>query len=143
MPLPELVSDDDAPLVGELLPLPEELLPLVPEAPEEPDALLGVSTVVVVVVTAPDDPLLLDGLAPDVAAPDLVGSEVVVVVVVCAYVSDAVPISDRKIAIGNFFMLAPLLVGYVIRLAFVDRFAVFHRRKPGAVTCRRGEAGVT
>ena len=103
--MPELLSDDEEPLDGELLldvslPVPDELLPLVPE-PLDALSLFGVSTVVVVVVTAPDE---------DVPAFD--GSLVVVVVVDCPNVIVAVPISDKKIAIGNFFMLAPLFVGF-------------------------------
>jgi len=116
--VPELVSDVDEPLDGELLlvpdpldvplPAPAELLPLEPD-PLEELSLFGVSTVVVV-VTVPEEPeapealLPEDGLAPE---EDFVGSFVVVVVVVCPYVIVAVPISDKKIAIGNFFMLAP------------------------------------
>jgi hypothetical protein len=110
---------DDVPLAGELLLMPElldvsllpdELLPLVLE-PLEELSLFGVSTVVVVVTDEPDVPLPEDdGLAPDEEAPALEGSVVVVVVVVCPNVIVAVPISDRKIAIGNFFMLAPRLV---------------------------------
>lgn len=104
--MPELLSDDEAPLEGEL--------PLVPELPDVsllvPDALLplfGVSTVVVVVVTAPDALLPEVGLVPDEVASAFDGSLVVVVVVVCPNVIVAVPISDKKIAMGNFFMLAP------------------------------------
>lgn len=116
--VPELVSDDEEPLDGELplVPeLPEELPPLEPD-PLDELSLFGVSTVVVVVVTVPDEPdepdapealLPDDGLAPEEEAPDVVGSFVVVVVVVCPNVIVAVPISDKKIAIGNFFMLAP------------------------------------
>jgi hypothetical protein len=90
--------------------LPDELLPLVLE-PLEELSLFGVSTVVVVVTDEPDVPLPEDdGLAPDEEVPALEGSVVVVVVVVCPNVIVAVPISDRKIAIGNFFMLAPRLV---------------------------------
>lgn len=115
--VPELESVDE-PLDGELLLVPElldvsllpdELLPLIPE-PLDELSLFGVSTVVVV-VTVPEALLPEDeGLAPDEDAPALVGSLVVVVVVVCPNVIVAVPISDRKIAIGNFFMLAPRLV---------------------------------
>lgn len=83
------------------LPVPDELLPLVPGAPDV--LLFGVSTVVVV-VTDPEPP---DALLPEDDAPDVEGSVVVVVVVVWAKVAVAVPISDRKMAIGNFFMLAP------------------------------------
>lgn len=124
--MPELLSDDDEPLVGELLLVPElleasllpdELLPLVPEPLEELSLLAG--STVVVVVTVPDAPDVSaaplpadDGLDPDEDAPDLEGSVVVVVVVVCPNVIVAVPISDRKIAIGNFFMLAPGLIGF-------------------------------
>jgi hypothetical protein len=113
--VPELVSDDE-PVDGELLlvpELPDALLPLDPD-PLEELSLFGVSTVVVVVVTVPDAPdvpealLPDDGLAPDEEdASALVGSFVVVVVVVWPYVIVAVPISDKKIAMGNFFMLAP------------------------------------
>ena len=111
--VPELVSDEDEPLDGELLlvaeppelPVPEELLPLVPDPPDE--LLLDGGSTVVVVVTAPELPLPEDGLAPDDDVPALEGSVVVVVVVVCPNVIVAVPNSDRKIAIGNFFMLAP------------------------------------
>lgn len=122
--LPEVVSEDDVPPDDEpvpipelpevpelsVLPVPDELVPLVPEEPELPEALppAGVSVVVVVVVTLGELPELPEeGLAPDVAAPDFEGSVVVVVVVVCPNVIVAVPISDRKMAIGNFFMLAP------------------------------------
>lgn len=113
--VPEPLPDDDVPLDGELplvLELPDmslldELLPLMPE-PLEELSLFGVSTVVVV-VTVPDAPLLGDDeLAPDEEeVPALDGSVVVVVVVVCPNVIVAVPSSDRKIAIGNFFMFAP------------------------------------
>lgn len=119
--VPELLPDEDVPLDGELLLIPEllevsllpdELLPLVLE-PLEELSLFGVSTVVVV-VTVPDEPEAPlpeeDGLAPDEEVPALDGSVVVVVVVVCPNVIVAVPISDRKIAIGNFFMLAPRFV---------------------------------
>ncbi len=100
--MPLLVSLDVEP--------PEEVpdVPL-PEVPDE-EPLEGVSIVVVVVVTVPelpeepDDP---DVLLSEVAAPDFAGSPVVVVVVVWPNVIVAVPSSDRKIAMGNFFMLAP------------------------------------
>ncbi|WP_420476953.1 hypothetical protein [Noviherbaspirillum sp. ST9] len=120
--LPEPLPEEDVPLDGELplvleLPdmslldelLPDVLLPLMPELLEEL-SLFGVSTVVVV-VTVPDAPLLgEDELAPDEELLALDGSVVVVVVVVCPNVIVAVPSSDRKIAIGNFFMFAPSLI---------------------------------
>jgi len=117
--VPELVSEDEVPVDGELLLVPElvvlsllvpdELLPLVPD-PLEELSLFGMSTVVVV-VTDPDEPDVPlsedDGVALDELVPAFEGSVVVVVVVLCPNVIVAVPISDRKIAIGNFFMLAP------------------------------------
>lgn len=95
---------------------------LMPEVPEEEPSVFGLDCVVVVVTVfgalLPDAPVP-DGLAllPEVsdgepgvvcAAPFCAGSfVVVVVVVVCPNVAVAVPISDRKMAKGNFFMLAP------------------------------------
>lgn len=102
--MPELVSEDEVPDEG--------VLPLAPAVPDEL-SLDGVSVVVVVVVLEPEPPDVPDVPLPDdwpvseVAEPDFVGSVVVVVVVVCPNVIAAVPISDRKMAIGNFFMLAP------------------------------------
>lgn len=116
-------EDDDPdegvlPLMPELpevsLPVPEPLLPAEPELPDVL-SLLGLSTVVVVVVTVlpepPDEPeTLLPGevLAPDDEVPDADGSVVMVVVVLCPKLAAAVPINDRKMAIGNFFMLSLL-----------------------------------
>ena len=92
--LPGVVIVSDAPLL---------LMPEVLEPEELPVA--GCSDVVVVVVTE----LLPDAAPePDDAASLVAGScVIVVVVVVCPNVAVAVPISDRKMAIGNFFMLAP------------------------------------
>ena len=109
VPLPEVLSEEDDPLDepvdGVVLPMPEPEDVSLP-VPDEP--LLFGSTVVVVVVTLPEPLLPEDGLEPEVAESDFVGSDVVVVVVVvCPYVIVAVPSSDRKMAIGNFFMLAP------------------------------------
>lgn len=119
--MPELLSDDEEPLDGELplvpelldvsLLVPDALLPLVPD-PLDELSVFGVSTVVVVVVTVPESLLPEVEPAPDEEAPVLDGSLVVVVVVDCPNVNVAVPISDKKIAIGNFFMLAPRLVGF-------------------------------
>jgi hypothetical protein len=128
--------EPDAPLLEGIVLLPEELvseaplLPLlIPEEPEEPDDAPdvedGVVCVVVVVTVAgallPDDDAPLPdevALLPEVseaepgvvaAAPLGAGSLIVVVVVVdCPKVAVAVPISDRKMARGNFFMLAPM-----------------------------------
>lgn len=108
---PEVVLVSDAPL----LPL------LVSDAPEEELPFCGFFVSVVVVVTVPvsllpeeapvpgDVALVPDEDAgPDGAAPLCAGSSVVVVVVVvCPNVAVAVPISERKMAMGNFFMLAP------------------------------------
>jgi len=118
-----LVSD--APLLP-LLPL---LMPEESEAPDGvPEAALSFDddfVCVVVVVTVlgsllpdedapvPDEVALLpdasEGEPGDAAeAPLAAGSLVVVVVVVdCPKLAVAVPINDRKMAIGNFFMLAP------------------------------------
>lgn len=90
--LPGVVIVSDAPLLPLLIP--EEL------------SVAGSSVVVVVVVTE----LLSDEAPeePDDGASVAVGSfVVVVVVVVCPNDAVAVPNSDRKMAIGNFFMLAP------------------------------------
>ena len=87
-----------------------------PEEPEDPDdpedepPWAGVLTVVVVVVTAA--PLLPDD-APEFEPEDalllLEGSAVVVVVVVLwEKLAVAVPINDKNMARGNFFMPAPL-----------------------------------
>ena len=87
---------------------PDVPLPVVLDEPDE-DPLEGVWVVVVVVVVVPELPDEPDvPLLPEVAAEsDFVGSPIVVVVVVWPKVNVAVPSSDRKIAIGNFFMLAP------------------------------------
>lgn len=85
--------------------VPEPLAPLMllPDAPEDEVSPLGGSTVVVV-VTLPDS-LLPE---PEDAAPLVAGSwVVVVVVVVCPNVADAVPISERKMAKGNFLICTP------------------------------------
>ncbi len=95
--LPGVVIVSDAPLLPLLIP--EELEP-------EELSVAGSSVVVVVVVTE----LLSDEAPeePDDGASVAVGSfVVVVVVVVCPNDAVAVPNSDRKMAIGNFFMLAP------------------------------------
>lgn len=100
-------------LLGLVVLVPDAPLLLVSEEPDEPEVLLfGVSTVVVVVVTGADVPLpdapLLEVPAPDDVASAFEGSVVtVVVVVVCPKAMVAVPISEIKMAIGNFFMLAP------------------------------------
>lgn len=120
-------------LLPEVLVSDVPLLPLLmSEEPDEPDdvpeVVLSVDdgfVCVVVVVTVlgsllPDDDVPLPdevALLPDVSdeepgvvavAPLAAGSWVVVmVVVVCPKDAVAVPISDRKMAIGNFFMLAP------------------------------------
>lgn len=102
-------------LLGLVVLVPDAPLLLVSEEPDEPEVLLfGVSTVVVVVVTGADVPLpdapLLEVPAPDDVASAFEGSVVtVVVVVVCPKAMVAVPISEIKMAIGNFFMLAPFL----------------------------------
>lgn len=108
-----------SPLVVGLVVAPEVVL--MSDAPEEELSFFGFFVSVVVVVTVPvsllpeeapvpgDVALLPDEDAgPDGAAPLCAGSSVVVVVVVvCPNVAVAVPISERKMAIGNFFMLAP------------------------------------
>ncbi|WP_151639212.1 hypothetical protein [Noviherbaspirillum aerium] len=96
--VPPVVELPDAPL----------LPPVVPDEPDEEFAPDGLCTVVVlvgvctvVVVTVLEVPPLDD-------APLCAGSFVVVIVVVlCPNAAVAVPISDRKMAIGNFFMSAP------------------------------------
>ncbi|MDQ9171835.1 hypothetical protein Q8A64_15585 [Oxalobacteraceae bacterium R-40] len=65
-----------------------------------------VVVVVVVVPDPPDEPL--DALLGNsVEEASLEASVVVVVVVCCAKPALAIPIRPRKIAIGNFFMIAP------------------------------------
>ncbi|WP_052452310.1 hypothetical protein [Noviherbaspirillum autotrophicum] len=118
LPEPEvLVSGVElAPELPLLLSVPED-----PDDPDEEESLFGGLTVVVVVVTVPDEPeapevpeapdeleVPDDASVPDGAALFLAASSlVVVVVVVWPNDWDAIPISDKKIAIGNFFMLAP------------------------------------
>lgn len=123
--LPELLVSDE-PLVPLVPAVPLE--PLVPEE-DEPEVALSVFGVVVwivvVVVTVPWSLLPDEALPPEVpllpevsdGEPGVVGAAlgvgdwlgllVVVVVVVWPNVAVAVPISDRKMAMGNFFMLAP------------------------------------
>lgn len=99
-----VVELPDAPLLPPVVPV----VPVVPDEPDEEFAPDGLCTVVVlvgvctvVVVTVLEVPLLDD-------APLCAGSFVVVIVVVlCPNAAVAVPISDRKMAIGNFFMSAP------------------------------------
>ncbi|WP_324901607.1 hypothetical protein [Noviherbaspirillum sp.] len=92
-----------------LEPVPEPELPevLPPELP------LLVSVVVVVVVAPPEpepEPELPEvEPEPELDAPAADGSPVVVVVVVvCPKTAVDVPMSDRKIAIGNFFIASLL-----------------------------------
>ncbi|WP_460843000.1 hypothetical protein [Noviherbaspirillum agri] len=131
--LPELLLSDD-PLVPLISDVPD-----VPEVPDEeaPDVVLSVFgvvvCVVVVVVTAPWSPLPDEAalpevpLLPEVSVDDpgvvgaalgvglWLGSLVVVVVVVWPNEAVAVPISDRKMAMGNFFMLAPTYEWWILQ----------------------------
>lgn len=110
---PDVPESPEVPEVPLVLPDPElDVSPLLPDVPEEESEVPldeGAFLVVVVVVVAV--PLLPEEESePEVDAlllPE--GLDVVVVVVVVwAKVAVAVPISDKKIAKGNFFMSAPL-----------------------------------
>jgi hypothetical protein len=100
MLLPEVsLLEPELPLV----PL-EPLEPLLPDEPLEPPE---AGTVVVVVTVAEAGALDPVEEEPEVALL-FDGSTVVVVLVLWPKLTAAVPIRDRKIAIGNFFMFTPL-----------------------------------
>ncbi|WP_292936827.1 hypothetical protein [Noviherbaspirillum sp.] len=129
MPLVPEVPDVSVLVLGVVLVLGAELVPeapllLMPEEPDVPLSLLDGGVFVVVVVTVlgvsaapepdvPDMPEVpevpdVPAVAPDVSGARLLGSTVVVVVVVLwATACVAMPISDRNITMGNFFILAP------------------------------------
>jgi hypothetical protein len=103
MLLPEVsLLEPELPLV----PL-EPLEPLLPDDPLEPPEEPAAGTVVVVVTVAEAGALDPVEEEPEVALL-FEGSTVVVVLVVWPKLTAAVPIRDRKIAIGNFFMFTPL-----------------------------------
>ncbi|HJV80907.1 MAG TPA: hypothetical protein VJ651_08735 [Noviherbaspirillum sp.] len=120
MPLVPEVPDVSVLVLGVEL-VPDAPLLLMPEEPDAPLSLLDGGVFVVVVVTVlgvsaapepdvPDAPEVPDvpAVAPDVSGAGLLGSTVVVVVVVLwATACAAMPISDRNITMGNFFILAP------------------------------------